>query len=121
MRNLDYSDITSELCVKCGECCKIYIPFKGNERYIDFLKTIGIPIIMDSVNQGRVFWGYCPKIKIDNEIYQCTIYNNRPNLCRDFNCIAWAKYTDSFEKSELVARAQKLHEELVDECLCNQL
>ena len=115
MKELDYSDINSKLCVKCGECCKIYVPFKGNERYIGFLKDIGIPVIMDTANQGRIFWGYCPKLLIENGYYHCTIYENRPDLCKDFNCIAWAKCTDTFDKSDLVARAMKVYGELNDE------
>lgn len=112
MRKIDYQDISSEVCLRCGECCKLYIPIKGNERYINFLKAIGVPIIMDATNQGRVFLGYCPKLKIENGQYLCTIYKNRPDLCRDFNCVAWAKYTDTYERSELIKRAQCVLDEL---------
>ncbi|MDU1348757.1 YkgJ family cysteine cluster protein [Clostridium butanoliproducens] len=116
---LDYKDITEELCIRCGECCKIYIPIKGNDRYINFIKTIGIPYIEDAPNVIRLIWGDCPKLKTAEENgikkYYCTIYGTRPKMCRDFNCVAWANYTNTYQISDLINKAEKtfecLHEE----------
>ncbi|MCM1561939.1 MAG: hypothetical protein NC123_20775, partial [Butyrivibrio sp.] len=60
-----------------------------------------------------------PKLQVENGIYQCTIYDNRPKLCSDFNCIAWAKCTDTYDRSELVACAKRTYEGLNNEGLCN--
>lgn len=121
---LDYKDITGELCTRCGECCKIYIPIKGNERYINFIKTIGIPYIEDAPGILRLVLGPCPKLKIvtENEVkkYYCTIYNERPKMCRDFNCVAWANVTNTYQNSELVCIAEKTYKDL-QEKKCNEI
>jgi Fe-S-cluster containining protein len=40
----------------------------------------------------------------------CDIYDDRPQLCREFNCVSWAKYTNDLtqynrvlEKREILA------------------
>lgn len=111
---LNFADITEELCIHCGECCKLYIPVTGNERYINFIKGIGISYVQDDAKTLRIFLGYCPNLNLHEtegiNQYFCSIYPNRPELCKDFNCIAWAKVSNSYDKSEFVKRASETFE-----------
>lgn len=109
---MEYKDITSNLCLHCGECCKIYIPVKGDDRYFEFLQMIGLDVYKINQNNGRVFLGYCKHLSILNGIYKCEIYDLRPQLCHDFNCLAWASYTNAFDKSDLLNHAHKVLEYL---------
>ena len=105
---MEYKDITSNLCLHCGECCKIYIPARGDNRYFEFLNATGLEVQMFNENNGRIFLGYCKHLSISNDIYKCDIYDRRPQLCRNFNCLAWASYTNSLDKSDLVNHAEKV-------------
>lgn len=118
---LDYKDITEELCILCGACCSIYIPITGDARYINFIKEIGLPYIEENSKTLRLYLGPCPKLKEIKEgditKYYCTIYQNRPQLCRDFNCVAWAKVSNKYENSQLVKKAiesKKLLKKLIE-------
>lgn len=107
---IDYRDITSEVCMQCGECCKIYLPVKGDKRYFEFLEKTGVNFEKISENLGRVYLGYCIHLKISDGSYMCNIYNERPQLCRDFNCLAWARYTNTCQKSDLLKKAMYIVE-----------
>ena len=44
----------------------------------------------------------CPS---NDEIgYKCGIYNERPQLCRDFNCVSWAKVSNDLEQYNKVIK-----------------
>ena len=113
---INYEDITEDLCIHCGECCKIYIPVTGDERYISFIREIELSYIQDDIRTLRIFLGYCPNLLIQENVdikhYLCSVYSTRPKLCRDFNCIAWAKVSNSYEKSEFVKKASEIFEML---------
>ena len=85
---LNEEDITSELCAKCGMCCNWPLDISDKqERAIDFFEAVmegreGI----EKVGHG-VYKMWCVHLK-DN---RCTIYEDRPQMCRDYNCAAWAK------------------------------
>ena len=85
---LNEEDITSELCAKCGLCCKWPVDISDKQnRAIDFFEAVmegreGV----EKVGHG-VYNLWCVHLK-DN---QCTIYEDRPQMCRDYNCAAWAK------------------------------
>lgn len=94
-------------CNKCGACCKlavsqysytqlkqramkgdkysedfvsVFVPFESEEdakkinpEYFELLNTL--------VDDEKIYYYYCPKIGSDN---LCTIYENRPSICKDF-------------------------------------
>lgn len=113
---LDYADITEEVCIRCGDCCKIYAPVSGNERYLNFIKEIGLPFVQDDAKTIRISLGYCPKLEKkeqDGEIlFLCSIYGSRPQLCKDFNCVAWAKVSNTYDKSEFIKKASEIYGKL---------
>lgn len=68
-------------CDGCGYCCKaithpIEIDFSGNDP--DWLKARGIP--KDGIKWLAVI-DPCPQLTEEN---RCTIYEDRPNQCKDF-------------------------------------
>lgn len=94
-------------CNKCGACCKlavsqysyeqlkqramrgdkyseefisVFVPFKSEEEakavnpeYFELLNQL--------VEDDKIYYYYCPKLGEDN---LCTIYENRPSICKDF-------------------------------------
>ena len=107
---LKYTDITEDLCTRCGACCQVYIPAAGNDRYIEYLKQIGLSYIQDGPNSVQINLGPCPKLKLEyidgEKRYFCNNYQNRPRLCRDYNCVAWAMVGDSYGDSVYVQKAE---------------
>ena len=90
------SDITSSVCNKCikkghPHCCEmvlgvappppVYMELikRAIEGYDDHLRVSdeGVIILMCS--------------HLDKENGVCTIYEDRPQMCRDYNCVSWAK------------------------------
>lgn len=94
-------------CNKCGACCKlavseysyaqlkqragrgdkfsedfvsVFVPYeneedarKVNPEYFELLNSL--------VEDEKIYYYYCPKLGDDN---LCTMYENRPNICKDF-------------------------------------
>lgn len=95
---LQEKDVTSELCGKCGICCSVDIKPKYRTpdyetRYMEFLEVIvsgheDIEFIGDGITIT------CSHLKDQ----KCSIYDTRPQLCRDFNCAAWAKVSNNREQ-----------------------
>jgi len=90
--------ITGELCQRCGICCEIELkPNWKNPRQFEWLRAIvdkheaithtgkGIRIRCSHLRQAKY---------ATNPHWECSIYEDRPQLCRDFNCVSWAKYSD---------------------------
>ena len=111
---LDYSDITEELCQHCAECCKICLPINLDERYLEFLITLGYSVIKDTNNPsvGVIEMGYCKHIIREGNKFKCTIYENRPKFCKDYNCVAWAKYSNTEKDSPILKHALKTYNQL---------
>jgi Fe-S-cluster containining protein len=72
-------------CLRCGSCCRLRVRLTPNEiRHLkavtkeDFLEyTKGVPYI-------RRINNYCLFLSLDKGKSRCTIYNDRPNICRDY-------------------------------------
>ena len=85
---LNEEDITSELCAKCGMCCNWPLDISDKqERAIDFFEAVmegreGI----EKVGHG-VYKLWCVHLKD----HRCSIYEDRPQMCRDYNCVSWAQ------------------------------
>lgn len=72
-------------CKRCGECCKFGLLKDGNLQHIanslhlsleDFSKYFSYRPTQKN--------DYCIHYDIDNKL--CKIYDNRPQVCRDFFC-----------------------------------
>tara|TARA_R110002020_G_scaffold212966_3_gene419663 strand:+ start:205 stop:621 length:417 start_codon:yes stop_codon:yes gene_type:complete len=94
---LQEKDITEKVCQSCGICCEIEIkPNWKDPRQFEWLEAIvenhdnitatrkGIRIRCSHLKQTKMGW-----LKME-----CDIYDKRPQLCRDFNCVSWAKYSN---------------------------
>lgn len=120
MNRLDEKLITSDVCVKCGHCCKWTSemqhchPAKGpewlkviskqsdrtklkwyaNEVTEHYSKSEDKPI-MEERAQFRIEFT-CPKLDIDEDkgTKLCTIYEDRPKVCSDYNCFRNANAMD---------------------------
>ena len=58
----------------------------------DGVMTRGLEWIGDGVR----IW--CTHLKGGNgEGWECGIYNRRPQICKDFNCVSWAKVSNNKE------------------------
>jgi len=118
---MDYKDINSELCIKCGECCRIIIPIyppytRIDDRYLEFCRGVGLNIFVEKHNKNRltIDLGYCEKLEILDGFYKCKIYDRRPQLCKDYNCLAWANVSNIKEESRNLIHAMKIYKEIVE-------
>tara|TARA_Y100001951_G_scaffold19952_1_gene15019 strand:- start:522 stop:896 length:375 start_codon:yes stop_codon:yes gene_type:complete len=98
-------DITSDVCKRCAICCTIEvnvsldsstgIPEESvafiNEN-VNFLMNQGVPDKGNITKTKNGFRVAC--IHLDHKedgTYECGIYQMRPRLCKNFNCVEWAK------------------------------
>jgi Fe-S-cluster containining protein len=87
------SDITSEVCQKCTatdiHCCQLALGSPPNDlqQYELFEVMMGEnnPKLHHRKNGELMLT--CSHLKNG----QCDIYEDRPQLCRDFNCVVWTK------------------------------
>ena len=94
-------------CNKCGECCKLAVsPFSyeqlkqkamRGDKYSEAFISVFVPykteeeaktvnpeyfeLLNELVEDDKIYYYYCPKLGEDN---LCTIYDDRPSVCRDF-------------------------------------
>lgn len=101
------SDITGDLCIRCGECCKIKIEIPGDATYTEFAREmlqeplrISYPEAEVKLVEGpgtaytSVDLGYCRHLNRGtgsggSPCLTCGIYEQRPLTCRQFNCVTW--------------------------------
>ena len=117
-------DIEPDLCRLCAACCRITFRLQNTHtRYRKFLRRIGFNLLpppaegKEDCCPGKhtavLDMGYCRNLEIetreDGPHYRCRIYvsEDLPELCREFNCVSWAKATDHYtEKNKLLWTAQ---------------
>jgi len=107
---LTYTDITEELCQHCAHCClNTLIPVAIDDRTYEYFKEVGLDIEQDPHNPevGIVNGGICQHLVQNDNTYKCGIYSTRPQLCKDYNCVAWAKVAGT--QSEIVQHALNVH------------
>jgi len=112
---LDPSLITSDVCIKCQQCCyglATVVPrinFKKNPssvfNTVEYAEAcFGNTFLQKEGDYITVFTEVrCSKL--DDKI-GCTIYEKRPNTCKSFNCFErynqgdkfWSKYFPKLEK-----------------------
>lgn len=108
---LDDSLITSEVCMRCAQCCKSTSTTQyASHNATDYIDTVigdreGIEIQwhnpvnleMSDLDEKEVAIKHpyevvfaCPKLKEKDGLKFCSIYENRPSVCKDFNCFTRA-------------------------------
>ena len=103
---LDKSLITSEVCIRCGHCCKWTSTTQvsngpgpewldvviGDNPYTEMKKhnkrDLMLPTGMEMKNATPFEIEFrCPQLKTNEEGHKlCSIYESRPKICRDYNC-----------------------------------
>ena len=104
---LEPEDIDGDLCMRCGECCKIKIEILGNETYFEFVREMLEEPLRAAYPDLRIYLkqaddkefivldlGYCRHLDrstdaTGEERLVCGIYDRRPQVCRSFNCVSW--------------------------------
>ena len=98
-------DITSDVCKRCAICCTIEVdvslyPVDGvpEESMFFINKNVSSLMAKGSPDKGKItktkngFRIAC--VHLDHKedgTYSCGIYKMRPRLCKNFNCVEWAK------------------------------
>lgn len=77
---LDERLITSEVCIRCGACCSLYVR-KGTTELVS-LDEIASPEDVEIIA--------CPQLVIAEGRYTCGAYETRPQTCRDYHCVKQA-------------------------------
>jgi Fe-S-cluster containining protein len=84
-------DVSS--CHSCGSCCRLFLinlneaelnsgkfltEFEGHGQFDDFasIEEFGLNILKKNEDESCIYL-------IDNK---CSVYDNRPEVCRDFSC-----------------------------------
>lgn len=136
-------DVDSELCGRCGACCRITIKLPDTDtRYRSFLRQTGFRLLpppkpgaLDCCNQrhdATLDMGYCSHLEVKEGAeglrFRCRVYATSafPQLCEQYNCVSWAKVGGQFPLgSENVdaARAalRELHKERQQRSLGDEL
>jgi hypothetical protein len=93
---LQEKDITEDVCKRCGICCEIELtPNWTDSRRLPWLRAIveNHDNITQTGSGIRIRCSHLRQTKhATNPHWECDIYEDRPQLCRDFNCVSWAKY-----------------------------
>lgn len=76
----DATLITSEVCIQCGACCSVYVR-KG---------TFEPVLLGEATAEEELEVIACPHLKSENGRHVCGNYENRPQVCRDYNCLTRA-------------------------------
>ena len=85
MKNLDMK------CIKCGKCCHEF-HVRDASSYLSSINIQEIPFDMEIRMAEIVFHGPCKHVKVENGKSVCTIYDKRPQICREYKCwenIGW--------------------------------
>lgn len=97
METIDSHETTDVSCTRCGKCClSVFIPVtdedmerwkrEGKEDLIhamEHAKVVWAGDIIISSEDGRILFT-CPFLKWEGTYYTCTIYEDRPRVCREY-------------------------------------
>ncbi|MCP4655175.1 MAG: hypothetical protein GY856_07120 [bacterium] len=104
---LEPADIGSDLCIRCGECCRIQVQVQGDAVYAEFLREMLEQPLKSTYPEAcvaaadapgtayvAVDLGPCRHLRTgtteDGEAsFTCRLYEDRPETCREFNCVVW--------------------------------
>jgi len=85
-----------------------------DERALTFYQTAGLNVSMNEPGgEGATLdLGYCQHMEITEGFYKCKIYDDRPQMCRDYNCLAWASRLNVKENSPIFAHAMGVYKQM---------
>ena len=110
---LQEKDITEDVCQRCGICCEIELtPNWTDSRRLPWLRAIveNHDNITQTGSGIRIRCSHLKKTKhATDPHWECDIYEDRPQLCRDFNCVSWAKYSDDLTQYNRVLEKMGLN------------
>jgi Fe-S-cluster containining protein len=108
--------ITSEVCMRCGDCCKLHMTGSANfglknEESRKFIKSV----LIDHESIDFKGWDIkdnvfglaieCSKLlKKEDGTVACGIYPDRPKVCRDYNCLHQANKRDNDVRADAKVR-----------------
>jgi len=103
---LQEKDITSQLCKKCGLCCELTItPDTKDPRLLEFYRVVveNHPDITFNDGKLSIRCSHLKKTKHSpTPHWECNIYEDRPQLCKDYNCVSWAKVSNDTSRYDQV-------------------
>ncbi len=73
---------------RCGLCCSLLV--RLNSKDIERIKELGYDDFTEIRKDEKILKrvnGYCIFLKIEEGIATCTIYDHRPKVCREYECI----------------------------------
>ena len=122
------SDITSSVCNSCiksgpPHCCQILLGVDHSPMSLELAKR-GSEVYEDHLRVSEHGEIILTCSQLDEENGVCTIYEDRPQICRDYNCVSWTQVDFSrgapkknalnYNKIEkmLKGKTQGRHEEL---------
>lgn len=120
-------DVCSALCTQCAACCRIFLNLRSTDsRYRKFLRGIGLQLTCnpkgsngdccDDVHDVRVDMGPCLHLERGDRGWVCKLYGmaSYPQLCKDFNCVSWAKARNVYNsRNKTLAAAQATLDKLM--------
>ena len=110
---LQEKDITEDVCQRCGICCEIELtPNWTDSRRLPWLRAIveNHDNITQTGSGIRIRCSHLKKTKhATDPHWECDIYEDRPQLCRDFNCVSWAKYSNDLTQYNRVLEKMGLN------------
>jgi len=105
--------INSDICIRCGHCCKatlpVHQPFTVDDNHkrqkTEYIATVFADVdtikVVDITNSKTgttkvVVVKTCAKLDINKEGHKvCSTYENRPVVCKAFNCITTANHSQT--------------------------
>jgi hypothetical protein len=121
--DLEPEDITPEVCQRCAMCCRMQLEARGDHRQLPLMEIVFRERLVVARREpcacgcgGETFEGHvvetCPRLEEqDDGRLLCSDYENRPQLCRDYNCVAWAK-VNGHGHTDYTRRAKQVIESL---------
>lgn len=73
----DETLVSSDVCIRCGACCSVYVR-KGTTELVS---------LDEVVSEEDVELVSCPHLQVRDGLYLCGNYDNRPQVCRNYNCL----------------------------------
>lgn len=97
MKQQDNDNTTTISCKRCGKCClAVFIPVTDEDmerwrcegkkeivRAMEHSKATWAGDIIISSEDGKIMFT-CPFLRWEGRHYTCTIYEDRPRVCREY-------------------------------------